>query len=263
MVEQISAKEIAVQSATDSQHDSVHAALLKDASTPMPSTVEKGAAPSESDSESVAKKLGREALLMGGTIGESIVNGLYHLPEKIPQLGESLAIGAGLNALSQLGTPGRVAAWVAGAALTTRFLVNTYNDKERWSQAADAVTDTWNSNLHLRKNIDKLSNSAGSFAFDTATFAGASYLGYSNPTLGNGIISVLRLPVPTIPLAPIAVPGMILGAAPRVTKFGIDNNNDSGKKDSSEGSTPGIQFKFSANFGKMHIDNFGKITYDK
>lgn len=262
MVEQLKPADVAAPTSTES-HDAVHTALLKDASTPMPATSAKSDLPPPppgapaAANDSVAHKLGREAVLVGGTLGESVVNGLYHLPEKIPQLGESLAIGAALNAVSQMGTPGRIAAWVAGAALTTRFVVNTYNDKERWSEAGQALSDTWKSNEHLGKNIDKLSNSAGSFAFDTATFAGASYLGYSNANLGHGILNVLRLPVPAIPLAPIALPGMVLGVAPQLPDFHSTNHN-SGDYNNGNNSNS-INFKFNVDVGRLHIDDYGHV----
>lgn len=223
-------------------------ALSKEANAHIASSDKQAQNPPADSKEGVGSKLLREGEVIGLAAGKSVLDGFYNIPDKLPQLGESMAIGVGLSALSRMGTEGKVAAYVAGAFFASRFIVNTYNDHERWSKAWSATTDTWQSDQHIRKNINDLSNTAGSWAFDTALFTGAGYLGYNNPALGNSLLGVFRLPIPTIPVPPLIAP--IAGLAP---PYSHENY-------SSDGST-GSRIKY--NFGLNLSVDFGRDASQK
>ncbi len=162
-----------------------------------------GSAPKEeTTSDPLVNKLTREAIVIGGGIGEGIFYGMANLPEKLPQIGTSVAIGAALSALSKTGKLGAVVAFTAGAYFTSRYILNTINDHERWNKFGAAVSDTWNTNEHTVRNMHDVASTAGEFTFDTGLSMAAGYVGYKNPYLAELLIKVIKLPVPV----PIGTP---------------------------------------------------------
>jgi len=161
--------------------------------------------------ESEASKIAREGLVMGGALGRSFLYGMASLPQRIPEIGASLAIGAALSTLSKAGSMGAAATFVVGAYFTSKFLVNAINDTARWNKFGAAVTDTWHTNQHKMKNLRDMSDSGGNFAFDTSLSMASGYVGYNNKALGELILSVIKLPIP-LPPAEVPLPPAFMGA---------------------------------------------------
>jgi hypothetical protein len=175
-------------------------------------TPAKAADPTPDDtSESKTSKVLRESLVLGGGLGRSVVYGLASLPQRLPEIGASMAIGAALSTLSKVGGLGTAATFVVGAYFTSKFIVNAINDKARWNKFGAAVTDTWNTNQHIMKDIRDVSDSGGNFAFDTGLSMASGYVGYNNKALGELILGVIKLPIPAPLETPM--PPAFLGAA--------------------------------------------------
>lgn len=152
--------------------------------------------PVNNTDESKAIKIAREGLVLGGGLSRSMLYGLANLPQKLPEIGTSMAIGAALNVLSKSGTMGAAATLVVGGYFTSRYILNAINDTERWNRFGAAVTDTWHSSQNMGKNIRDVSETGGNFAFDTGVSMASGYVGYKNKALGELILSVIKLPVP-------------------------------------------------------------------
>ncbi len=146
------------------------------------------------NSETYASKISREAMMIGGGIGLSVFDGIANLPEHIPQIASSIVIGGTLAAMSKTGRLGTGAALVVGAYFTTRFVLDTLNDKERWCRFSNAVEDTWKSDANFRKNLITTKETLGDYTFDTGLSLASGYVGYKNPKLGEYILSILRVP---------------------------------------------------------------------
>jgi hypothetical protein len=169
-----------------------------------------------SETESKWNKVGRETVVIGGGLGKSFLYGMASLPERVPQIASSVAIGASLSTISKAGELGTAATIVVGAYFTSKFIVNAINDTPRWNKLSTAVSDTWNSNQHLMKNLNDASDSGGNFAFDTSLSYASGYIGYKNEALAELILKVIKLPLPVpagippkFPLTPA-----LIGAAP-------------------------------------------------
>ncbi|HEY9714819.1 MAG TPA: hypothetical protein V6C72_15230 [Chroococcales cyanobacterium] len=184
---------------------------LPDASQPPPN-------PGGGDTKgSTADSLGREAVVLGGGVGKAFVYGLANLPEKLPQIGTSIAIGAGLSAIAKSGQLGLDAAFVVGAYFGCRFVLNTIHDTARWQKFGSAVSDAWNSNQHVMKDLNDVADSGGDFAFNTSLSMASGYVGYKDKALGDLIISILRIPaaVPAeVASSALLVPSMYLDIIP-------------------------------------------------
>lgn len=158
----------------------------------------------------LSSKVGRELLVVGGGVGESFLYGIANVHRRLPEIGTSMAIGAGLSAITKSGQAGAAAAGLVGVYFAARFLANAVNDTERWDRAYNALTDTWNSSEHTTRNMHEFSLTAGNFAFDTTLSMGAGYIGYTNKPLADLIFQILRFPVPMptpIPNTPGGGPG--------------------------------------------------------
>lgn len=151
--------------------------------------------------ETTASKIGREALVIGGGVGQSFFYGIANLPDHLPQIGSGIVIGGTLAAMTKTGKLGAAAALVVGAYFTTRFILDTVNDTQRWETFSEAVKDTWESSANTRKNMHKVRNTLGNYTFDTSLAVASSYVGYKNPQLGEYILSILRVP-PIVPNTP-------------------------------------------------------------
>jgi len=152
--------------------------------------------------ESMASKIGREALVVTGGLGESFFYNLANLPRHLPEIGTSMVIGATLATISKAGGKlGAAAALVVGGYFTSRFILDTINDHKRWDELDDTLHETWKSNDNLLKHINSVSNTLGDYTFDTAIAVGSSYVGYKNPDLAGLIGAVLRIP-PILPSTP-------------------------------------------------------------
>ena len=146
--------------------------------------------------DSTATKLAREAFVLGGGLGESVLYGMANLHRRLPEIGASMGIGAALSAVTKAGKGGAAAAMIFGAYMTSRFVVNAINDKERWSRFGEAVKDTWNTDENLWRNLHEVSATGGNFVFDTGLSMGAGYIGYTNKPLADLLFQLLRFPVP-------------------------------------------------------------------
>lgn len=153
------------------------------------------------EAESVATKLSREALVIGGGVGQSFFYGVANLPEHLPQIGTSIVLGGTLAAMSKSGKLGAGAAMVVGAYFASRFILDSVNDKRRWTRFADAVSDTWQSDANTWKNMHTVRDTVGNYTFDTSLSLASGYVGYKNPQLGQWILQLLRIP-PITPGAP-------------------------------------------------------------
>jgi hypothetical protein len=151
--------------------------------------------------ETAATKIGREALVIGGGVGESFFYGIANLPSHLPQIGSSIMIGGTLSAITKAGKLGTECAMVIGAYFTTRFILDTINDKKRWDRFGTAVKDTWHSGDNFRKNMTEVRDTFGNYVFDTTLSTASSYVGYNNPQLGELLLGVLRIP-PIVPNTP-------------------------------------------------------------
>ena len=151
--------------------------------------------------ETNATKIYRESLVIGGGVGQSFFYGIANLPEHLPQIGSGIVIGGTLAAMTKTGKLGAAAALVVGAYFTSRFILDTVNDHKRWSKFNEAVQDTWTSDANFYKNMHKVRDSLGNYAFDTSLSVASSYVGYKNPQLGEYILSILRVP-PIVPNTP-------------------------------------------------------------
>lgn len=159
------------------------------------------------ENDPVINKIMREAVVLGGGLGEGIFYGLANLPEKLPKIAASVAIGAALNAISKTGTMGTAAAFIVGGYFTSRFILNTINDTERWGKFGAAVSDTWHSNKNTLKNMHTVAETGGEFAFDTGLSMAAGYMGYTNKTLADLVLKVIKLPLPA---SPTAIPPILI-----------------------------------------------------
>ncbi len=150
-------------------------------------------------------KLWRETVVIGGGTAESFLYGTANLHKRLPEIGTSMAIGAGLSAITKSGKGGAAAATLVGIYFAARFVANTINDDERWTRASNAVVDTWNNPENTTRNMHEFSLTAGNFAFDTTVTMGAGYIGYHNKPLADLIFQILRFPMPLpapVPVAP-------------------------------------------------------------
>jgi hypothetical protein len=175
----------------------------------------------EVDSESTAKKVGRETAVLGLGLGRSVLYGMASLPSRAGDLATSVGIGASLSTLAKTSEFGAAATLFVGAYFTSRFIVSTINDTGRWSKFSDAVSDTWHSGKNFGKDIKDVSDTGGNFAFDTALSYGAGYLGYKNKALADIILGGLKIPLPApgippkMPLSPeLMGASMYLSIAP-------------------------------------------------
>lgn len=165
------------------------------------------------DDDPLRSKLWRETIVVGGGIGESFLYGTANLHKRLPEIGTSMAIGAGLSAITKSGKGGAAAAALVGVYFAARFVANTINDDERWSRAYNALTDTWNTKENTTRNMHEFSLTAGNFAFDTSLSMGAGYIGYHNKPLADLIFQLLRFPMP-LPAPVPATPGSPQPRAP-------------------------------------------------
>ena len=171
------------------------------------------------EQETVATKISREALVIGGGVGQSFFYGIANLPAHIPQIASSVAIGGTLAALSKTGRLGQGVAVVVGGYFASRFILDTIHDHKRWSKFSEAVQDTWKSDEHFWKNMRTVRDTAGNWTFDTALSMGSGYVGWKNPQLGEWAIKILRLP-PIVPNSPppfnprIVTTGMYMSLLP-------------------------------------------------
>lgn len=151
--------------------------------------------------ETTATKLTREALVIGGGVGQSFFYGIANLPEHIPQIASSIVIGGTLAAMSKTGKLGAAASLVVGAYFASRFVLDTVNDRRRWEVFGDAVKDTWKSDENTYRNMHIVRNTLGNYTFDTSLSVASGYVGYKNPQLGDWILKILRVP-PIVPNTP-------------------------------------------------------------
>lgn len=163
--------------------------------------------------ETYSSKIGREALVLGGGVGQSFFYGIANLPDHIPQITSGVLIGGTLGAIAKQGKIGAAAAIVIGAYFTSRFVLDTINDGKRWRKFGDAVEDTWHSSDNFWKNMHTVRDTAGNYTFDTSLSMASSYVGYKNPQLGEWILGLLRVP----PIVPAATPPF----SPAVTAAGF------------------------------------------
>jgi hypothetical protein len=161
--------------------------------------------------ESKITKVAREGLVLGAGLGRSMLYGMANLPQRLPEIGTSMAIGASLSVISKTGAGGAAATFVVGCYFTSRFILNAINDTDRWNKFGAAVNDTWHSNQRIGKNIRDVSDTGGDFAFNTGLSMASGYVGFKNKALGDLIISVIKLPIP-MP-AEVPIPATILGAS--------------------------------------------------
>jgi hypothetical protein len=153
-------------------------------------------ASTNNDDESKISKVLREGVVLGGGLGRSVLYGMASLPQRLPEIGASMAIGAALSTLSKTGSLGAAATFVVGAYFTSRFVLNAIHDTPRWNKFGAAVADAWHSDQHIMKDLIDVSDSGGNFAFDTGLSMASGYVGFKNKALGDLIISVIKLPVP-------------------------------------------------------------------
>jgi len=168
------------------------------------------------DNEPEYDKIGREALVLGAGLGRSIIYGMASLPSRAPEIGASVAIGATLSTISKTGGVGAAATLIVGAYFTSKFLVNAFEDTGRWQKFGDAVSDTWNRNDHIMKNIRDVSDSGGNFVFDSGLSYASGYMGYKNKALADLILQVIRVPMPVpVPGIPpkFPLPPALMGAS--------------------------------------------------
>lgn len=151
-------------------------------------------------SESKGTKVAREGAVLSLGLGRSVLYGMASLPQRLPEIGASMAIGAALSTLSKAGGLGVAATFVVGAYFTSKYIVNLINDTARWNKFGAAVNDTWNSSQHWKKDVKDVSDSGGNVVFDTGLSMASGYMGYNNKALGDLILSVIKLPVPMPPL---------------------------------------------------------------
>lgn len=153
------------------------------------------------NTETTASKIAREAMVIGGGVGQSFFYGVANLPEHLPQIASSVVIGGTLAAMSKAGKLGATTALVVGAYFTSRFVLDSINDTKRWEKFSGAVKDTWQSDANFWKNMHTVRDTAGNYVFDTTLSLGSGYVGYKNPKLGEWILAILRVP-PIVPNAP-------------------------------------------------------------
>ena len=187
------------------------------------------------DNEPTYKKVLREGEVVGGGVGRSFLYGIANLPDKLPEIGSSIAIGAGLSAISKSGDLGVAASFVVGAYFTSKFVLNTVNDTERWKKFGAAVEDAWHTNKNVDKDLVAVSDTAGNYTFDTSLSMASGYLGYKNKQLGDLVLSVLRLPIiaPSAALAPAMLgAGMYMDIMPPLGFKKYDTVSPDGKHQS-------------------------------
>lgn len=181
---------------------------------------------SEATPELTLSKLLRESEVLGGGLAESILYGMADLPHKLPELTAAFSVGLALHVIRKQGVLGWGVATGLTAVFASKFVVDQVEQKEKWWEFASAIKDTWGSNQHTWNNINTVSGTAGKTVFDTAAFATAGYLGYTNKTeivglLAQGLGSVARIPaissiLPAI--KPGVAPGADLGTATEIAQ---------------------------------------------
>jgi hypothetical protein len=152
--------------------------------------------------------------VIGGGVGESFLYGTANLHKRLPEIGTSMAIGAGLSAITKSGKGGAAAAAIVGVYFAARFIANTINDDERWTRAGNAVVDTWNNKDNTTRNMHEFSLTAGNFVFDSSLSIGAGYIGYHNKPLADLIFQLLRFPMPLPAPVPVTPGGSPQPRAP-------------------------------------------------